>query len=134
MGYEQQVIDNAAAIQALIDAAKQIPQLTEIVGNIDETDLVAVYSQAEGKTVFVAQGELVGINMVPIIEISGQKFELWKNPLNNDTAKKKIMEINDIIKGFYSATEYFEAQYLGGNSASFTDFAVYNVFAGTALQ
>lgn len=54
MSYQQQIIDNAAAIQALITQARQIPDLDALVDNVDGVDVIAIFSQSENKTVHIS--------------------------------------------------------------------------------
>ena len=70
---------------------------------------------------------------IPIITIDSKKFELYKNPDNNDPLNAKVLESNDIIKGFDSNSRYMEAVYLVGDQTLFDDLTVYNRYGGTKL-
>ena len=72
MGYEQQVIDNAAAIQAILDAGKTIDQLPEGLDPVQPADVVAVRVNASGETVKKSVADLQ--NMV-WIEIEGSEVK-----------------------------------------------------------
>jgi hypothetical protein len=100
---------------------------------IPETDWMFFFNTSNDRVERVLKSNFLYAGNINVITIESLSFQLFKNPDNDTPANMQVMEINDIIKGFTSGTNYIEAVYLGGDTSLFDDLTVYNVFAGTLV-
>lgn len=76
MSYEKQIIENQKAIQKMLSDAKAINELDELLSQLDNSDLLSLYSNGEDKTVKVTVGVLLQLFSASVGYTVSEKYSI----------------------------------------------------------